>query len=181
LRAACVAGLGALGYHTYQLTERSRGVERELRQQLALAAVANSAQAREREVARARIGYLEQEEQKLGGQLEQAAAQKEATQAELDRVRGELAAKLEREIKLGEVVVEQRGDALVVDVADKVLFDTGKSDINDNGQKVLRQVAGAIQANYSQPGQVGPDMENIRDPKPQTQGLPPEHLQRVEP
>ena len=48
------------------------------------------------------------------------------------------------EIKRGEVFVEERGSDLVIDVSDKVLFDTGQTEINDRGKEVLKQVAATL-------------------------------------
>ena len=95
----------------------------------------------QRNAARAESSELKREKEKLGTELEQTQADKEAAKKELEQARQDLAAQLATEIKRGEVFILVRGSELVVDVADKVLFDTGKIAINERGQEVLRQVA----------------------------------------
>lgn len=88
-----------------------------------------------------RLAALTAKQQELSGQLEQTAAEKEKIQAELKRLQDDLSKKLETEILAGDVRIVRKGNDLVVDLADQILFDSGKADVNERGQKVLGQVA----------------------------------------
>ena len=74
-------------------------------------------------------------------ELEQVVAEKNRAMAELERIKAELTSKLEQEIDAGDVLVERRGDHLVVDVADKILFPKGEAEVSERGQEVLQQVS----------------------------------------
>lgn len=140
LLAACLAGLVGVGLSLHKSTKRAASLERDLTEARAQATLLT----RERDEATKRVTELLDEKLRLDGELQETSAQREATKAELDRTRGELATKLAGEIKEGEVVLRLRSGDLVVDVADKILFDTGKAEVNARGQKVLRQVAASI-------------------------------------
>ena len=140
LVAACLAGIAALGFVAFKSGKHATALESDL----SSARAANSALTRERDETKAKLSALTDEKQKLSGELQETAAEKLAAQAELERTRAELASKLASEIKQGEVVLRLRRGDLVVDVADKVLFDTGKADVSARGQAVLRQVASSI-------------------------------------
>lgn len=140
LLAASVAGLVGVGLSLHNSTKRAAALEKDLNAARAQATLLT----RERDEATKRVTELLDQKQRLDGELQETSAQREATKAELDRARAELAAKLAAEIKEGEVVLRTRSGDLVVDVADKILFDTGKAEVNERGQKVLRQVAASI-------------------------------------
>jgi chemotaxis protein MotB len=138
--AVCVAGVAALGIYAQKQSKRATRLEHEL----STAWAQNTLVSNERDAAKTRLKELEEEKVRLSGELRETAAQKDAAQAELDRARTELARTLASEIKQGEVVLRLRGGDLIVDVADKVLFDTGKAEVSTHGQAVLRQVAASI-------------------------------------
>lgn len=140
LLAASLAGLVGVGLSLHRSTQRVTSLERDLTATRAQATLLT----RERDEATKRVAELLDEKQRLSGELQETSAQKEATKAELDRTRAELATKLAGEIKQGEVVLRLRSGDLIVDVSDKILFDTGKAEVNAHGQKVLRQVAASI-------------------------------------
>jgi len=83
----------------------------------------------------------EKQTKKLGSELEKAKTEREAAKQALEKARAELVKQLQAEIKRGEVFVRLRGSDLVVDVADKVLFDPGEAEIKEGGKEVLTQVA----------------------------------------
>jgi chemotaxis protein MotB len=140
LLVVSVAGIAGLGYHTHQTTKHAADLERQL-----LTAQSQSAFLRkELGEANGRLAELNTERQRLSGELQETAAQKQVAQDELERTRAELTNKLAGEIKSGEVVLRLKGGDLIVDVADKVLFETGKAEVSDRGQQVLRQVAASI-------------------------------------
>ena len=89
----------------------------------------------------ARLAELKRAQENLSGQLVQTQAEKEQIEAELKRVQGELSSKLEGEIQAGNVHIKRRGNDLVVDLADQILFESGEPEVNADGQKVLGQVA----------------------------------------
>lgn len=109
----------------------------------------------ERDVARDQLSDLKRDKQKLGTALEQTQAEREAAKQELERARQDLSAQLATEIQRGEVFILTRGSELVVDVADKVLFDTGKTEINERGQAVLEQLAATLKKMPDHVFQVG--------------------------
>ena len=140
LVAVCVTGIAALGLFAFKSSKRATALESDL----SSARASNTTLTRERDESKAKLLELTDEKQKLSGELRETAAEKQAAQAELERTRADLASKLASEIKDGEVVIRLRGGDLVVDVADKVLFDTGKAEVSDRGQAVLKQVAASI-------------------------------------
>ncbi|HWB81598.1 MAG TPA: OmpA family protein [Nannocystaceae bacterium] len=77
-------------------------------------------------------------------QLEQTVADKEKA---LAAAQTKLEASLGEEIGKGEVTVRKRGDELVVDVDDRVLFGRGDATLEERGQKVMRRVAETMRAN----------------------------------
>jgi chemotaxis protein MotB len=135
-----MAVIAAVGLIAFKSSKHTTALESDL----SSARAANSALTRERDETKAKLLALTDEKQKLSGELQETAAEKQAAEAELERTRAELAGKLASEIKEGEVVIRLRGGDLVVDVSDKVLFDTGKAEVSERGQAVLKQVAASI-------------------------------------
>jgi chemotaxis protein MotB len=135
-----VSGIAGLGYFTHETMKHAAALESQLSAAQSQAKLAS----KDLSEAKSRLAELDREKQRLSGELQETAAQKQSTQDELDRTRAELASKLAGEIKEGEVVLRLRGGDLIVDVADKVLFETGRAEVSDRGQKVLRQVAASI-------------------------------------
>ncbi len=72
--------------------------------------------------------------------LESDVQQKEQALADLTKTQEELAKGLEAEMRRGDIAITQAHGQLVVDVADKVLFDSGEAQLNDRGREVLRRV-----------------------------------------
>lgn len=140
LVGACMAVIAAVALIALKSSKHATALESDL----SSARASNSALTRERDDTRAKLLALTDEKQKLSGELKETAAEKQAAEVELERTRAELASKLASEIKEGEVVIRLRGGDLVVDVADKVLFDTGKAEVSEHGQTVLKQVGASI-------------------------------------
>jgi chemotaxis protein MotB len=84
---------------------------------------------------------LSQEASATKMRLEQAIADKEAALSELEQAKKELSETLGTQIAAGDVLIKEVKGELVVDVADKLLFDTGEAEINEAGQQFLAQVA----------------------------------------
>src|SRR5690606_41920860 len=53
---------------------------------------------------------------------------------------GRAPARLQAEIAKGHVLISQQRGELVVDLIDKIVFDSGEAELNDAGKEVLRQV-----------------------------------------
>jgi chemotaxis protein MotB len=90
---------------------------------------------------------LSAEVEKLMLQRQQLAQVVVNKDAELAAAQAKLESSLGEEIGKGEVTVRKRGDELVVDVDDRVLFGRGDATLEDRGQKVLRRVAETMRAN----------------------------------
>jgi chemotaxis protein MotB len=105
----------------------------------------------------------------LSGQLVQTQAEKERLEAELKRLQEDLSSKLEGEIKAGNVTIKRRGNDLVVDLADQILFESGKPEVHENGQKVLGQVAPTLAQMKEYSIQVGGHTDSAKVVSPTTQ------------
>ena len=91
-----------------------------------------------------RLTGLEQDLTKVSGELQQTVAEKEKIEAELKGLQSDLSKKLEPEIQEGNVRIRRRGQDLVLDMADQILFDTGQAEVNERGKKVLAGVAQSV-------------------------------------
>jgi len=58
----------------------------------------------------------------------------------LNRTQAELNQKLQREVRRGEILIKEIRGNLVVDVTDRILFDSGEAELNDQGKEVLKKV-----------------------------------------
>lgn len=151
---AVVAGAGALAYFFY----------------LPLHQTAKQQQA-DLDVARAESAELAgkvEELEKARAELEAAQAklqmtvqEKEAALAELTSTQEELAQKLESEIAKGDVLIKQREGELVVDLVDKILFDSGAAELNEQGKAVLKKVGETFLKIPDKVIQIGGHTDNI--------------------
>ncbi len=73
--------------------------------------------------------------------LEQERAAKEAEIQRLARTQEELTKSLEAEIAKGDIKIKQVRDRLTINMVDRVLFDSGQSQVKPAGLKVLKQVS----------------------------------------
>jgi len=118
-----------------------------LRQSEAAAAKRLAACAKEKADLADRLAALEGEKGKLSGKLAASAqeidALKRARAAAEQRTRAfrELLAKLRGMIASKALTVKVRKGRLIVQMSDKVLFEAGKSDLKDDGQKALATIA----------------------------------------
>ncbi len=87
-------------------------------------------------VMRQQVDALESAQQELATKV----AEREKEVAALQQTQDELVGKLDEEIKKGNVAISQASGQLVVDLVDKVVFDSGESEVNEKGMEVLRQV-----------------------------------------
>jgi chemotaxis protein MotB len=72
--------------------------------------------------------------------LTQEVTRKDDALNELQKTQDELTRSLQDEIKRGEVLISQVKGQIVVDVTDKILFDSGEAKLNQQGQEVLKRV-----------------------------------------
>ena len=73
--------------------------------------------------------------------LEQERAAKEAEIQRLTRTHAELTKSLEAEIAKGDIKIKQVRDRLTINMVDRVLFDSGQSQVKPAGLKVLKQLS----------------------------------------
>lgn len=85
---------------------------------------------------RAQVVTLQGEQAQLEAEIEERKKEVEALQS----TQLELVKKLQVEIDKGNVLVKQRRGELVVDLVDKILFDSGEANLHDKGKQVLLQV-----------------------------------------
>lgn len=83
-----------------------------------------------------RIATLEAEREALA---RDAQAKEEALEA-MRLAQEELQNRLEAEVAKGSVLISQQRGELVVDLIDRIVFDSGEAELNDDGQAVLRKV-----------------------------------------
>jgi chemotaxis protein MotB len=117
--------------------------------------------ARKREAVEAQLAALQKENETLRARLAEAegkaAAADEATRAELDELRkqkaasearlklfDEFLAKFKRMIDAGKLDITVRRGQIVLALGTDILFDTGKTDIKDDGKAALTEVAEAL-------------------------------------
>lgn len=108
------------------------------------------------------------ERDRLDGERAQALKDKENAIQELERVKGELKNSLEGELSSGDLRIERRGQELVVDVADQVLFAVGDAEISERGQDVLKRVAQALAKRTEHVVQVRGHTDNAAITSPET-------------
>lgn len=119
------------------------------------------------EEAERRAASLEQEKNGLSAQQAQLIQEKQAALDALQRLKDELSSKLGVEVKSGDISITRRGNELVVDVSDKILFDVGKTEIKERGQKILVQVAGTLAGFKGHVIQVGGHTDSARVVSPE--------------
>lgn len=77
----------------------------------------------------------------LDAEKQRAIQEKERTMAEMKQTYDSLVSELNDEIKKGEIAVTQLKDKLSLSLVEKILFDSGRADIKENGKAVLDRVA----------------------------------------
>src|SRR5690606_10610949 len=84
---------------------------------------------------------LDEENTATKEKLQEALDAKEKALAELEKAKKDLSETLGTQIAAGDVLIKEVNGELVVDVADKLLFDVGQAEVNEAGQALLLQVA----------------------------------------
>ncbi len=80
----------------------------------------------------------------LQNEKNMAIKEKKKAVSELTQTYDSLVSELNEEIKKGEIEVVQLKDKLTLSLVDKILFDSGKTDIKKNGKLVLDRVADIV-------------------------------------
>jgi chemotaxis protein MotB len=117
----------------------------------------------------ARAADLKTKQDQMAGELAQNIAEREKAETELKQLQGDLSTKLEPEIHAGNVTIKRRGNELVVDVAEQILFDSGQAELNEDGHKVLDPLGQSLLALRGYTIEVGGHTDNLRVANPQTQ------------
>jgi len=92
-------------------------------------------------------GALETQQADLRRQiqaLEQQKAQLESASKQTQNQYDSLVKNLTEEVKKGQLQVRQYRDMLTVDVAEQLLFDSGRADLKESGKAVLKKVGEAL-------------------------------------
>lgn len=103
--------------------------------------------AQERATLESRVTDLEHMLEELrneSAELEAQVQEKEAKLAELQATQDELVSELEQEIANGQIQVQRLRGQLRVDMVDEILFDSGEATLKEEGQAVLKRVAGVL-------------------------------------
>jgi chemotaxis protein MotB len=124
---------------------------------------------RQLQSAREQVSDLTRKQVEVAVQLERTVAEKAKLEDELKAVQAELTKKLDVEIQSGNIELRRRGDELVVDVADQVLFQSGQADVTEAGQKVLEQVSQSLAELAQYAIQVGGHTDSARVVNKETQ------------
>ena len=89
----------------------------------------------------ATIAELSREKLQAMKAKDQAMKEKDKAISELQKTYNNLVSELNEEIKKGEIEVTQLKDKLTLSMVEKILFDSGRADIKENGKAVLHRVA----------------------------------------
>lgn len=79
----------------------------------------------------------------------------------LNRTQAELNKKLEREVRRGEILIKEIRGNLVVDVTDRILFDSGEAELNEQGKEVLKKVGETLKEASDKIIQVGGHTDSL--------------------
>ncbi len=114
-----------------------------------------------------RARELQTERDRLVGEQAQLVADRQAALNALAQLEQEISSKLETEVQSGDIAITRRGNDLVVDVADKILFDVGKAEVKEDGQKILSQLAGTLVGFKDRIVQIGGHTDSARVVSPE--------------
>jgi chemotaxis protein MotB len=92
----------------------------------------------------AQIAALQKKAADLDAARTAAEAEKAAEVARVKKNYDDLAAGLQSEISAGEIKITQLQGKLTVNLVDRILFDSGKAEIKDDGRRVLDKVGGVL-------------------------------------
>ncbi len=119
-----------------EVENANQGVE-SLAQEKVTLAQEKSALATEKTALQEKLTDLQSQENELGSKLKEREAEARRLQSTYDG----LVTNLKKELKAGQVQVQQLRDGLRVSVAQDILFDSGSAEVDKNGTEVLGRVA----------------------------------------
>ncbi len=79
----------------------------------------------------------------------------------LKQTQADLNKKLEREVRRGEILIKEIRGNLVVDVTDRILFDSGEAELNEQGREVLKRVGETLKEARDKIIQVGGHTDSL--------------------
>ncbi len=110
---------------------------------------------------RQEVDRLTEANNALAQQLEEERLVREARLAQVQSTYDELVGKLEQEIARGEVKISELKGKLTVNVVDKILFDSGRADLKQNGLKVLQQIGDILKSAVDKNIQIEGHTDNV--------------------
>ena len=119
-----------------EVENANQGVEA-LAQEKVMLAQEKSALATEKTALEEKLADLQSQENALGSKLRDREEEARRLQSTYDGLVGNL----KKELKAGQVQVQQLRDGLRVSVAQDILFDSGSAEVDENGTEVLGRVA----------------------------------------
>ena len=119
-----------------EVENANQGVEA-LAQEKVMLAQEKSALATEKTALEEKLANLQSQENALGSKLRDREEEARRLQSTYDGLVGNL----KKELKAGQVQVQQLRDGLRVSVAQDILFDSGSAEVDKNGTEVLGRVA----------------------------------------
>jgi len=112
--------------------------------------------------AEAELDRLRQEQLALRTQLQVEQSEKEREIQRLTQTQTELAKSLQAEIAKGEIRIQQVADRLMINMVDRVLFDSGQGHVKPAGLKVLKQVSDILKTVTDKQIRIEGHTDNVR-------------------
>lgn len=159
---AFVCALGAAGAFVWYLYLPLHAKKSALDEALNAAKLREVKLAGELKEAESTAKDLKKESEGLAAERAQALKEKQQAVDALNHLKEELSSKLQVEIQKGDITILRRGNELVVDVADKILFDTGQTALMPEGERVLAHVAKTLASFKDRVIQVGGHTDTAR-------------------
>lgn len=110
---------------------------------------------------------LQEQEERLKAEamdkirLEQERAAKEAEILRLTQTHADLTKSLEAEIAKGEIRIKQVKDRLMINMVDRVLFDSGQAHVKASGLKVLKQLSAILKQTHDRQIRIEGHTDNV--------------------
>jgi chemotaxis protein MotB len=135
-------------------------------QEVARTRQANDVQARKQQEslreAETALERLRQEQQNLRAQLQLEQSEKDREIQRLTQTQADLATSLQAEIAKGEIRIQQVADRLMINMVDRVLFDSGQGHVKPAGLKVLKQVSDILKTVKDKQIRIEGHTDNVR-------------------
>ncbi|MFT3842317.1 MAG: flagellar motor protein MotB [Myxococcaceae bacterium] len=137
----------AAGYYAWQNVDaEGKGRDSALKKAEEAAAKAKELDQKLSDNAKA-LSDLESKNKDLLAKADELSGTLSEKQAEIDRLTSTyhaLEEKMQKEIKQGDIRLSQDGNRITVDLVDKILFDSGKSELTSKGEEVLGRLGAAL-------------------------------------